>query len=83
MHWLAKKDDKLYSVKLDIGMLGGRTTLVGEDTEIEPERAKYVRANVEKWEVEWLEQEAKKSRLAAIVAFRACFRSLEPLCRTA
>jgi len=34
--------------------------LAGEDTEIEPERSKFIRETVEQWETEWLQEEANK-----------------------
>ena len=58
MHFLDKSDGKLYHVILQIGH---SMDLHGEDTNIEPERAKFIRKMVEKWELEWLKDEAKKT----------------------
>jgi len=54
-NWLSRKDNKLQKVD---AMLRP----AGEDREIEPERAKFIRETVEQWETEWLqEEEAKKA----------------------
>jgi hypothetical protein len=34
--------------------------LHGEDKNIDPERAKFIRKMLEKWELEWLRDEGKK-----------------------
>jgi tRNA(Ile)-lysidine synthase TilS/MesJ len=60
MHWLDKKESKLYHVQLDIGFGHGSMNIHGEDTEIDPERANFIRTTVAQWEKEWLEDEAKK-----------------------
>jgi hypothetical protein len=59
MHWLANKDKVISRVHLNIGVFNG-LLVHGEDKEIEPERAKFIRATVAKWEQEWLAEEAKK-----------------------
>src|SRR2546428_228343 len=60
MHWFDKKENKLHNVYLNMGFGTGSMNLAGEDTEIEPERAKFIRETVEQWETEWLQEEAKK-----------------------
>lgn len=57
MHWFDKKENKLFHVQPN---LLSSTTMRGEDTDIEPERAKFIRATVNKWEQEWLAEEGKK-----------------------
>ncbi len=56
-HWFDKSDGKLYHVYLEFGRA---VNLHGEDTNIDPKRAKFIRKMVEKWELEWLEDEGKK-----------------------
>jgi hypothetical protein len=60
MHWLDKKENKLCIAQLDIGFGSGTMNLIREDTEIDPERAKFIRETVQQWEMEWLQEEAKK-----------------------
>jgi hypothetical protein len=60
MHWLDKKDGKAYRVQLNINMGRSAMNLYGEDKEIDPGRAKFIRATVAQWEQEWLEDEGKK-----------------------
>jgi hypothetical protein len=57
-HWFDKSDGKLYVVHLEFGRA---INLLGEDANIEPERAKFIRKMVEKWELEWLQDEGKKT----------------------
>jgi len=57
MHWFDRGEEKFYKVYLDFGI--GSINLHGEDTEVEPERAKFMRKMMEKWEVEWMHDEAK------------------------
>ena len=56
MHWLDRKENKLQKAYLNVKT--GAMHLA-EDSEIEPERAKFIRETVEQWEVEWLKDEAK------------------------
>jgi hypothetical protein len=56
LHWLDKKENKLCHVGLEQSSMN----LGGEDTDIDPERAKFIRATVGKWEQEWLAEEGKK-----------------------
>ncbi len=58
MHWFDKSDGKMYNVILQIGR---SMDLHGEDTNIEPERAKFIRKMLEKWELEWMQDEGKKA----------------------
>jgi hypothetical protein len=60
MHWLSKQDNKLYVAKQDSGKFGPGLTVIGEDGDIEPDRAKFIRENVAKWEQEWIEKEFNK-----------------------
>lgn len=60
MHWLEKKENKLYRAYLNMNYGGGSIQLHGEDTDIDPQRAKFIRATVKQWELEWLQEEAKK-----------------------
>ena len=60
MHWFAKKDDKIYRVQMNIGMHGSTMNIFGEDTDIDLERAKFIRENVAKWEQDWIDSETKK-----------------------
>src|SRR5882762_183911 len=55
LHWFDKGDEKFYRAYLDFD----RHSMRREDTEIEPERAKFIRKMLEKWELEWLQDEAK------------------------
>jgi len=57
LHWLDKKENKLCHVGLNAQ---SSMDLDGEDTSIDPERAKFIRATVDKWEQEWLAEEGKK-----------------------
>jgi hypothetical protein len=59
MHWFERGEEKFYSVYLDFGH--GSINLHGEDTKVEPERAKFMRKMMEKWELEWLQDEGKKT----------------------
>lgn len=56
-HWFDKSDGKVYQVYLEFGRA---INLHGEDTNIEPERAKFIRKMVEKWESEWMQDAGKK-----------------------
>ncbi len=60
IHWLAKDDGKIYRVYLNIDVRLHAMNLAGEATDIEPERADFIRANVAKWEMEWLDRASKK-----------------------
>lgn len=58
LHWYAKSDDKLYHVYLSMGYAGGSSMdLHGEDKDIDPKRDKFVRKMLEKWELEWMQDE--------------------------
>jgi len=51
MHWFARGENKFYRPYFDFDR---RTlTLVGEDKDIEPERANFLRKMADKWEQEW------------------------------
>jgi len=60
MHWFDKKENKLCNAYLKVDFGSSSMNIYGEDTEIDPERAKFIRATVAQWEQEWLEAEAKK-----------------------
>jgi hypothetical protein len=60
MNWVATKGKKIYRVQMSMGMHNSQSNIYGEDTEIEPERAEFIRANMAKWEQEWFDEEAKK-----------------------
>jgi hypothetical protein len=57
MHWFDRKENKLCQMHLEFGQV---MQVHPEDTDIEPERAKFIRETVDKWEREWLAEEAKK-----------------------
>jgi len=57
MHWFDRGEEKFYSVYLDFG--AGSIQLRGEDTKVEPDRARFMRKMMEKWEMEWMQDEAK------------------------
>jgi hypothetical protein len=60
LHWFDKSDEKLYHVYLSMGYAGGSSmNLHGEDKDIDPKRGKFVRKMLEKWELEWLQDEGK------------------------
>lgn len=60
MHWFDKKENRLYNVQLDIDFGHGTMNIYGEDAEIDPERAKFIRETVAQWENDWLDAEAKE-----------------------
>jgi hypothetical protein len=57
LHWFDKGKNKLYHVYLDFG--SGSMNLHGEDAEVDPKRAKFIRGMLEKWELQWLQDEGK------------------------
>jgi len=59
-YWLDKKEDKLYQVQMNLGLAGASMNMGGEATDIEPDRAKFIRATLDQWELEWLVEEGKK-----------------------
>ena len=59
MHWFDKVENKLHCAYLNMGFRPGSINLAGEDTEIETERAKFIRETVEQWETEWLLEETR------------------------
>jgi hypothetical protein len=60
MHWFDKKENKLNHVYLNVDFVQSAMNVIGEDTDIDPERAKFIRATVDKWEGEWLAEEGNK-----------------------
>ena len=55
MHWFDRGENKFYHVQFDRpGALG----LYGEATDIDPKRAAFIQKMVDKWESEWLKEEA-------------------------
>jgi hypothetical protein len=59
LHWFDKAENKLCNVYLKMGYGESSMNLHGEDTEVDPKRASFVRKMVNKWELEWLRDEAK------------------------
>jgi hypothetical protein len=57
MHWFDKNEDKLNHVYLHFDL--NSMQLAGEDTDVEPERAKFIRETVGQWEKEWLQEQGK------------------------
>ena len=55
MHWVPRIDGKFYHVQLSIDF---RSSMIvfDEDTEIEPNRAVFIKKTLALWEQEWLEQ---------------------------
>jgi hypothetical protein len=45
---------------MNIGMHNSQMNIFQEDIEIEPNRAEFILFSIEKWEREWLNEEAKK-----------------------
>ncbi|HTQ62536.1 MAG TPA: hypothetical protein VMI32_20085 [Candidatus Solibacter sp.] len=60
LNWVSKKDNKIYRVEMYIGIAGGSTVNHGEDTDIEADRAAFIRSKIAEWQQQWLEEEAKK-----------------------
>ena len=60
MHWFDKKEDKLCHVELNVDLGRSAMNIHGEDADINQERAKFIRATLEQWEQEWLDDESKK-----------------------
>ena len=58
-HWFDKKTNKLHITKLNLAQSGGEISILEEDTEIEAERAAFIRHNIDRWELEWLENQMK------------------------
>jgi hypothetical protein len=58
MHWVPK-DRKFYYMRLNVDI---RSTMEigGEATDIAPHRTAFIKATLEQWEQEWLEEEGKK-----------------------
>jgi hypothetical protein len=56
VNWFDKSDGKFYHVYLEFGRA---INLHGEDAKIEPERAKFIKKMLDKWELEWMQDEAK------------------------
>jgi len=59
-HWFERQNNKIYRALLNIGTHGGNVNMVGEATDIEPEREAFIRENIAKWEEEWLAQGGKR-----------------------
>jgi hypothetical protein len=59
MHWFAKQEGKLYHVQLNVDYGHSSMNIYGEDVDIASERSKFIRETLEKWELEWLEDESK------------------------
>jgi len=60
LYWLTKPDYKFHHVRLNIDY---RSTieLGPEETDVEPERAAFIRTTLGQWEQDWLEDQSKKS----------------------
>ena len=59
MNWVATKDKKIYLVQMNLGVHNSQMNICGEDADIEPGRAEFIRASIAKWERERLDEEAK------------------------
>ena len=59
LHWFDKGDGKFYHAYLDLDRQAIHLRS-GDDKEVEPERAKFIKKMLDKWELEWLQDEAKK-----------------------
>jgi hypothetical protein len=55
MRWFEKGENKFYHVKLGVGP---SMNLHGEDEDIDPKRASFIRKMMDKWELEWLQDES-------------------------
>lgn len=60
LHWFDKGENKLHKVYL--GFENGSMKVAGVDTEIEPERDRFIRETIEQWETEWLQEEAERNK---------------------
>jgi hypothetical protein len=60
LHWFDKFENKFYHVNKDFDRHS--MNLHGEDRDIDPKRAGFIRKMVDKWELEWLQDEAKIGR---------------------
>jgi hypothetical protein len=65
LHFVPKEDGKIYKIHLSGNFANIQDD--GEDTEIEPHRAAFIKATIALWEQEWLEEEAKKLGRIAVV----------------
>lgn len=54
MHWVAKEDGKFYRMRFNIDFRSS-IEVFGEDTDIEPKRAEFIRATLATWEREYLD----------------------------
>jgi hypothetical protein len=54
MHWFDRAENKFYHVYFT---RPGALDLRGEDKDIDPKRAAFIRKMVDKWEGEWLKEE--------------------------
>jgi hypothetical protein len=59
MHWVSRTDGKIHHMSI-AGNYGAAIADLGEDTEVEPNRAAIIETNLARWEQEWLEQQNKK-----------------------
>jgi hypothetical protein len=54
MHWVPRTDRKFYQVKLSMGYLSSMMIL-DEDTDIESNRAAFIKKTLQLWEQQWLD----------------------------
>ena len=59
VHWLDKKEDKVWRIQMNLNLGRRAMNIHGADKEIDPARAKFIRATVERWEKEWYDDGAK------------------------
>lgn len=59
MSWLDRKENKLQRAYLNFET---GAIQYGQDKEIEPERAKFIRETIEQWEKDWLQAQGEESK---------------------
>jgi hypothetical protein len=58
-HWFDSKTKKLHNAQLNLGLYGeSNISTSDEEADIEPARAKFIREHVDRWELEWLKDQA-------------------------
>jgi len=61
MNWISREEDKFYRVYVTIDTGRNSISIREEDTDIEPRRAAFIRATLEMWEQEWVDQQKATS----------------------
>lgn len=56
MHWVPKGEGKFYHMRLNVDRFS-TMQILGEDAEIDPRRAQFIRETLAKWETEFLASE--------------------------